>query len=188
MADGSKGRPISHQPSAICMGQAIAFYTLAAFILGFAVLVVSTKDTVHSVLFLVLDFLFVAALYVLLAAPFLAVIQVLVYAGGIVVLYLFVVMLVNLKRPPEAHQDPHRRTKIGFGLSMAVLLELVAIGVYQTVRPVTAAVPAAAMPVTGNTEQVGWLLYTSYLIPFEIASMLLLVAMIGAIVLAKREL
>ena len=77
------------------MGQAIAFYTLSAFILGFAVLVVSTKDTVHSVLFLVLDFLFVAALYVLLDAPFLAAIQVLVYAGGIVVLYLFVVMLVR---------------------------------------------------------------------------------------------
>jgi NADH:ubiquinone oxidoreductase subunit 6 (subunit J) len=90
------------------MGEAIAFYTLAAFILGFAVLVVTTKDTVHSVLFLVLDFLFVAALYVLLSAPFLAVIQVLVYAGGIVVLYLFVVMLVNLKRPPEAHLDPRR--------------------------------------------------------------------------------
>jgi NADH-quinone oxidoreductase subunit J len=173
------------------MGEAIAFYTLSAFILGFAVLVVTTKDTVHSVLFLVLDFLFVAALYVLLAAPFLAVIQVLVYAGGIVVLYLFVVMLVNLKRPPEAHQDPHRRSKLGFGLSAAVLLELAAIGgigVYETVRPVTAAVAAAPMPVTGNTEQVGWLLYTSYLIPFEIASMLLLVAMIGAIVLAKREL
>ena len=92
------------------MGHAIAFYTLAAFILGFAILVVSTKDTVHSVLFLVLDFLFVAALYVMLEAPFLAVIQILVYAGGIVVLYLFVVMLVNLKRPPEAHQDPRRRT------------------------------------------------------------------------------
>jgi NADH-quinone oxidoreductase subunit J len=169
------------------MGQAIAFYTLAAFILGFAVLVVTTRDTVHSVLFLVLDFLFVSALYVLLDAPFLAVIQVLVYAGGIVVLYLFVVMLVNLKRPPEAHQDPHRRTKLGFFLAVAVLLELGAISVHQTARP-TVAVPGAAMPVTGNTEQVGWLLYTSYLIPFEIASMLLLVAMIGAIVLAKREL
>ena len=169
------------------MGQAIAFYTLAAFILGFAVLVVTTRDTVHSVLFLVLDFLFVAALYVLLDAPFLAVIQILVYAGGIVVLYLFVVMLVNLKRPPEAHHDPHRRTKLGFVLSVAVLLELGAISVYQTTRPVLI-VPGPAMPVTGNTEQVGWLLYTSYLIPFEIASMLLLVAMIGAIVLAKREL
>ena len=169
------------------MGEAIAFYTLSAFILGFAVLVVSTKDTVHSVLFLVLDFLFVAALYVLLAAPFLAVIQVLVYAGGIVVLYLFVVMLVNLKRPPEAHQDPHRRGMFGFWLAAAVLAELVTIGVYGYAGPAPA-VAATAAPTVGNTEQVGMLLYTSYLIPFEIASMLLLVAMIGAIVLAKREL
>src|SRR5438874_12350738 len=145
------------------MGESIAFYTLAAFILGFAVLVVTTKDTVHSVLFLVLDFLFVAALYVLLNAPFLAAIQVLVYAGGIVVLYLFVVMLVNLKRPPESHQDPHRRTKLGFGLAVAVLLELGAIAAYGSVRPAVAlAAPGAALPVSGNTEQVGWLLYTSY--------------------------
>src|ERR671939_1045528 len=125
------------------MGQAIAFYFLAACILGFAVLVVSTKDTVHSVLFLVMNFLFVAALYVLLGAQFLAVIQVLVYAGGIVVLYLFVVMLVNLKRPPEAHQDPHRRGTFGFGLAAAVLLELGAIAVYSYMRP---APPLAATP------------------------------------------
>jgi NADH-quinone oxidoreductase subunit J len=142
---------------------------------------------VHSVLFLVLNFLFVAALYVLLGADFLGVIQVLVYAGGIVVLYLFVVMLVNLKRPPEAHEDPHRRTGLGFGLAIAILVELGAIATYSSTRPVTPAARAAA-PLAGNTEQVGWLLYTSYLIPFEIASMLLLVAMIGAIVLAKREL
>ncbi len=175
------------------MGEAIAFYFLSACILGFAVLVISTRDTVHSVLFLVLDFLFVAALYVLLGAQFVAVIQILVYAGGIVVLYLFVVMLVNLKRPPEAHQDPHRQTKWGFALSMAVLVELAAVAAYSYARPAppltaAAAAATAAIPVTGNTEQVGWLLYTSYLIPFEIASMLLLVAMIGAIVLAKREL
>src|SRR3979490_254271 len=104
------------------MGQAIAFYFIAACILGFAVLVVTTKDTVHSVLFLVLDFLFVSALYVMLGAQFLAAIQVLVYAGGIVVLYLFVVMLVNLKRPPEAHQDPHRRSKLGLALEAAGLV------------------------------------------------------------------
>jgi NADH-quinone oxidoreductase subunit J len=170
------------------MGQAIAFYTISAAILGFAMLVISTRDTVHSVLFLVLDFLFVAALYVLLNAPFVAVIQVLVYAGGIVVLYLFVVMLVNLKRPPEAHQDPHRRTKLGFGMAAAVLLEVAAIAAYASANPAPAIAASAAIPVTGNTEQVGWLLYTSYLIPFEIASMLLLVAMIGAIILAKREL
>jgi NADH-quinone oxidoreductase subunit J len=171
------------------MGESIAFYTLAAFILGFAVLVVTTKDTVHSVLFLVLDFLFVAALYVLLGAQFLAAIQILVYAGGIVVLYLFVVMLVNLKRPPEEYRDPRRRSMLGFALSGAVLLELGAIALWGNTNAAPLAdAAAAAMPVTGNTEQVGWLLYTSYLIPFEIASMLLLVAMIGAIVLAKREL
>jgi NADH-quinone oxidoreductase subunit J len=170
------------------MAQAIAFYTIAAFILGFAVLVVTTKDTVHSVLFLVLDFLFVAALYVMLDAQFLAVIQILVYAGGIVVLYLFVVMLVNLKRPPEAHHDPHRLTKLGLGLAAAVLIELGVILLSGYMKAPAAVAAPATLPVTGNTEQVGWLLYTSYLIPFEIASMLLLVAMIGAIVLAKREL
>src|SRR5436190_14639161 len=125
------------------MGQAVAFYFIAACILGFAVLVVSTRDTVHSVLFLVLDFLFVAALYVLLGAPFLAAIQVLVYAGGIVVLYLFVVMLVNLKRPPEAHHDPHRQTRLGFGLAAAVLVELGAIAAYGYGTPASAALPAA---------------------------------------------
>jgi len=169
------------------MGEAIAFYTLAACILGFAMLVVTTRDTVHSVLFLVLDFLFVAALYVLLGAPFLAAIQILVYAGGIVVLYLFVVMLVNLKRPPEVHVDPHRRTRVGVFLSVAVLAELAVVAMLGKTSATPAAAPAA-LPVTGNTQEVGWLLYTNYLIPFEIASMLLLVAMIGAIVLAKREL
>jgi len=172
------------------MGQAIAFYTISAFILGFALMVVTTKDTVHSVLFLVLDFLFVAALYVLLGAQFLAVIQILVYAGGIVVLYLFVVMLVNLKRLPEVHEDPHRRTRLGLVLAAVVLGELAMITIlgYGKPAPALANAAAAAMPVSGNTQEVGWLLYTSYLIPFEIASMLLLVAMIGAIVLAKREL
>jgi NADH-quinone oxidoreductase subunit J len=172
------------------MAQAITFYVLAACILGFAVMVVTTRDTVHSVLFLVLDFLFVAALYVLLGAQFVAAIQVLVYAGGIVVLYLFVVMLVNLKRPPETYVDPHRRTRLGLLLSVLVLGELAAIGVFSYAKPAIALPDAAAlaMPVSGNTEEVGWLLYTHYLIPFEIASMLLLVAMIGAIVLAKREL
>ncbi len=170
------------------MGEAIAFYTIAAFILGFAVLVVTARETVHSVLFLVMDFLFVAALYVLLGAEFLAVIQILVYAGGIVVLYLFVVMLVNLKRPPEAYHDPQRHGRFGLLLSLAMLAELAAIGLLTRGAPNTPVPPAEALPVVGNTQIVGWLLYTSYLIPFEIASILLLVAMIGAIVLAKREL
>ena len=169
------------------MGEAIAFYVLAAFILGFAVLVITARNTVHCVLFLVANFLFVAALYVLLGAEFVAVIQILVYAGGIVVLYLFVVMLVNLKRPPEAHKDPRRRTGLGVALAAIVLVQLGAIGMWggRSVRPTAA--PTSAAPVMGNTEQIGWLLYTDYLIPFEVASILLLVAMIGAIVLTKKE-
>ena len=95
-----------HLAEALDMLESIVFYTLAAFILGFGVLVVTARNTVHSVLFLVANFLCVAMMYVLLAAEFLAIIQVLVYAGGIVVLYLFVVMLVNLQRPPEAHDRP----------------------------------------------------------------------------------
>ena len=169
------------------MAEAIAFYTLAVLILGLGVAVITTPKTVHSVLFLVLNFLCVAILYVVLRAEFLAVIQVLVYAGGIVVLYLFVVMLVNLKRAPEAHEDPRRLARIGLVLSGAVLLELAGIVVYSYGRVTPASAPAAAVPVGGNTEELGYLLYTDYLIPFEVASVLLLVAMVGAIVLARRE-
>lgn len=169
------------------MGQAIAFYTIAAFILGFGVLVVTAKNTVHSILYLVVNFLFVAGLYATLGAQFLAVIQVIVYAGGIMVLYLFVIMLVNLKRPPEAHQDRRRRGRLGLIFSLVVLAELVAIAAYKYVPP-TASLPAVKPMGTDNVAQVGMLLYTDYLVPFELASILLLVAMIGAIVLARREL
>jgi NADH-quinone oxidoreductase subunit J len=169
------------------MGQALAFYTLAAFILGFGVLVVTARNTVHSIMFLVVDFLFIAALYVLLGAQFLAVIQVVVYAGGIVVLYLFVVMLVNLKRPPEAHKDRRRRGRLGLIVSLVVLAELAAIAAYKYVSP-TAALPPVTPMGPDNVAQVGMMLYTEYLIPFELASILLLVAMVGAIILARREL
>jgi NADH-quinone oxidoreductase subunit J len=166
------------------MAEAAAFYILAALILGFGALVVTAKSTVHSVLFLVADFLCVAALYVTLNAPFLAVIQVMVYAGGIVVLYLFVVMLVNLKRPPEAHSDPRRLGRLGVVMAAAVLAELAAIFAVGWAKPDGVAGTLDAK----NVEQIGRALYGDYLIPFELASFLLLVAMIGAIILAKREL
>jgi len=172
------------------MMEALAFYTLAALIVGFGLMVITARNPVHSVVFLVLNFLGIAVMYVVLGAEFLAVIQVLVYAGGIVVLYLFVVMLVNLKRAPEAHQDPHRKTGLGVGLAAAVLAEVVAILVYTSglapVLTTTAAAAASTPAIAGNTEQVGWALYTDYLIPFEVASMLLLAAMIGAILFARR--
>ena len=177
------------------MAYAILFYVCAAAILLFGILVITARNTVHSVLFLVVNFFFVAAIYVMLGAEFLAAIQVLVYAGGIVVLYLFVVMLVNLKRPPEAHRDPHRQNGLAIVTALTVLAELAAIVLFGYLRPggapsATAAV-AATTEVTraagGNTQAVGYALYQQYLIPFEVASILLLVAMIGAIVLAKRE-
>jgi NADH-quinone oxidoreductase subunit J len=170
------------------MGEAITFYVLAAFILGLGVLVITARNTVHSILFLVANFLFVAVLYVVLGAQFLAVIQVLVYAGGIVVLYLFVVMLVNLKRPPEVHKDAHRKSGLGLILALVLLVEIAAISGWRALG--TGAGPTSAAPAVAarNVERVGWLLYTNYLVPFEVASVLLLVAMVGAIVLARREL
>ena len=175
------------------MAEAIAFYTLAALILGLGVMVVSARSAVHSVVFLIVNFLLVAVLYVILSAEFVAVIQVLVYAGGIVVLYLFVVMLVNLKREPEQFSDPRRLSKLGTLLGGAVLAQVIGIAVYSSMRggttePVSGGLGSNTPFLTGNTEQLGWGLYTSYLIPFELASMLLLVAMVGAIVLAKKNL
>jgi NADH-quinone oxidoreductase subunit J len=169
------------------MLEAIAFYTLAALILGFGVLVVTSRNTVHSVLFLVATFLCVAVVFVVLAAEFLAVIQVLVYAGGIVVLYLFVVMLVNLKRPPDAPLDARRLSRLGFGMAAVLLAEASAILVYTAGRPAPVPAPGPGFPARGNTEAVGMLLYTDYLVPFELVSMLLLVAMVGAIILARKE-
>jgi NADH-quinone oxidoreductase subunit J len=172
--------------------EAFVFYLLATLIVGLGILVITARSAVHSVLFLVLDFLFVAALYVTLNAEFIAVIQVMVYAGGIVVLYLFVVMLVNLKRAPEAHADSRRLGVVGMALAGVVLLELVAIAVSSSgTGSATGGGGAEQFPAGiagGNTEELGWVLYTDYLIPFELASMLLLVAMIGAIVLARRSL
>lgn len=175
------------------MAETLVFWVLAIGILGLGIAVVSARSAVHSVLFLVMNFLLVAVLYVTLAAEYVAVIQVLVYAGGIVVLYLFVVMLVNLKEEPERFADPRRAARVGLLLAGAVLAELVGIAVVVANRGVGVSATSGGLGsdtpfATGNTEQLGWVLYTNYLIPFELASMLLLVAMIGAIVLAKRYL
>ncbi len=167
------------------MAETITFYALAGLIVLFALLVVTARNTVYSILYLVGDFLSIALLYASMNSFFVAAIQVLVYAGGIVVLYLFVVMLVNLKRPPEEHVDPNRRSRLGGIMAAAVLGELAVIAVYNAMQPMPA---GPAGPPVGNVEQVAMALYTDYLIPFEVASMLLLVAMVGAIILAKREL
>ena len=174
---------------------AFVFYLLATLILGLGIMVITARNAVHSVLFLVLNFLLVAILYVTLSAQFVAVIQVLVYAGGIIVLYLFVVMLVSLKKAPELRSDSRRVGRTGLLLAGVVLAELIAIVWFTSASsggtpPAQAATdmpPRLSDPLL-NTEQLGWVLYTEYLIPFEVASVLLLVAMIGAIVLAKKSL
>ena len=174
--------------------EAFVFYLLATLILGLGIMVIAARNAVHSVLFLVINFLLVAVLYVTLSAQFVAVIQVLVYAGGIVVLYLFVVMLVSLKRAPELRSDNRRIGVPGVLLAGVVLAELIGIVWYTSARDgapaaqATSGLPAGLSDPMLNTEQLGWVLYTEYLIPFELASMLLLVAMIGAIVLAKKNL
>jgi NADH-quinone oxidoreductase subunit J len=167
------------------MAEAITFYSLAALILVFAAFVVTVKNTLYSAILLAADFILVALLYAAMNNLLLAVFQVMVYAAGIVLVYVFVVILVNLKRAPEAHIDPNRRSALGAVVAALVLGELVVVGVYNAIRPTP---PADAVAAPGSVENVAMSLFTNYLIPFELASMLLLVAMVGAIILAKREL
>jgi NADH-quinone oxidoreductase subunit J len=166
------------------MAEAITFYTLAALILGLAVMVVTVRNTLYSALLLAADFLFVALLYAAMNNLLLAVIQVMVYAAGIVLVYVFVVILVNLKRPPEQQPERGRYRLVGGILAAVVLAEVILISLTGGLQPA----PAAAAQPVGSVEQVAMALFTNYLIPFEVASMLLLVAMVGAIVLAKKEL
>jgi NADH-quinone oxidoreductase subunit J len=153
-----------------------------------AVLVVALKNPVYSALSLLVMFFHVAGLYVTLHAEFLAAVQIIVYAGAILVLYLFVVMLLNLHRDDRYHNQ----WRIAAGLCIPLLIELLVLGLSGRVmtRPDQAALPTgaeAAGPAADNTLAIGETLFSTYLYPFEVASLILLVAMIGAIVLAKKD-
>jgi NADH-quinone oxidoreductase subunit J len=164
---------------------AAVFYILASMALVSAVMVIWSRNVVHSAIYLVLTFLCVAGVYVLLRAEFVAVVQVLVYAGGIVVLFLFVIMLVNLKDALGKRVRVHATLSALVGIAATVLLlRVVLSGGLPAASPAPALDPSAQ---GGNLQQVGWALYQNYLLPFEIASVLLLVAMIGAIVLARQK-
>ncbi len=148
-----------------------------------ALMVVTRRVIVHAVLFLVLTFFFVAGLYVMLNAEFLAAVQVLIYAGGIMVLYLFAVLLMRIVEAARMRQWQRQGpVALVFGVLLAVEIFLVATKSYY---PQTN--PPPPPPVEGNTEAFGSVLFTKFLFPFEVASFLLLAAIIGAIVLAKRE-
>lgn len=169
----------------------LSFFYFGSVIVLAAILVVALRNPIYSVVALLVMFFHVAGLFVSLNAEFLAAVQIIVYAGAILVLYLFVVMLLNLKRD-DSYQ---RQVGLGVGLGLLALAEvlyLVATSKAPEVFPIRtvpqmAVAGEAVAPVTlGNTEAIGKLLYTKYLFPFEVASLILLVAMIGAIVLAKK--
>ena len=158
------------------------FAALAAILLSSALLVVLHRSPVTSALFLVLAFCSLAGIYVLLGAEFVGLVQVIVYAGAIMVLFLFVIMYLNLQHDTERGVPTALRRGIGWILGAVVLAE----GVVLVTRRWHSG-PTAESPVLlqGNTQAVGEALYTRYLFPFEITSMVLLVAMVGVIVIAR---
>lgn len=165
------------------MEQAVFFY-FASVIAVAAMLVVALRNPIYSALSLLIMFFHVAGLYVTLHAEFLAAVQIVVYAGAILVLYLFVVMLLSLKQDERYH----RQWPVVAFIGLALLIEAVML---TASAGRTAQAPTAGTETTvehlGNTEAIGDVLYTTYLFPFEVASLILLVAMIGAILLAKKD-
>ena len=157
------------------------FYFFAALALVGGVMMITRKNAVHAAVYLVLTFVSVAAIYILLGAEFLFAVQVLVYAGGIMVLFLFVIMLVNL-------EEPRRFSGGRLRLVTSFVITLLLFGMLARLfgRTAQGAAPLAVAPQgEGNLQLVGALLFTDYLLPFEVVSVLLLVAMIGAIVLGR---
>lgn len=160
------------------------FFGLAGVALASGVLVVFQTHPLRSALWLIVNFFAVAGIYLLLHAEFIAAIQIIVYAGAIMVLFLFVIMLLNLRQPEEPTKEPYSAQKVGgVVLSVAAALFLS----YGLAR-VKFTPAAPAKPGLGNTESIATLLFTDYLLPFEVTSVLLLVAIVGAVVLSKSRL
>jgi len=162
------------------------FFYLAGIIILTSILVVALRNPVYSALSLLIMFFHVAGLYITLHAEFVAAVQIIVYAGAILVLYLFVVMLLNLHREDRYHTQLPLVALLG----VTILTEVVLLMLQRSDSGASVAAPIMAppAPAIGNTEAIGEVLYSTYVFPFEVASLILLVAMIGAIVLAKRDL
>ena len=166
-------------------GQFLIFLALAFVALGSAVMMVTRRSPVHAALYLIVTFFAVAAIYVLLHAEFLGAVQVLVYAGGIMVLFLFVILLVE--RPGAGAPARPRRVHVA---ASALMTALVAGLLGYRFLTGTAPPPGSAAVLAGsggNLETVALAMFRYYLFPFEAVSILLLVAMVGAIVLARPK-
>lgn len=162
----------------------ILFYVFAALTLGCGVLVIVnpfSRNPVTSAMFLVLTIISMAGLFVLLHAFFLAAVQILVYAGAVIVLFLFVIMLLDLK------EEVRRRIKF-YGFIAGLLSVGAILGLFFKSLSATPLNTAPSFTQEGTTEALGKLLFTSYVVPFEVVSVLLLVAMLGVILLSRKNL
>ncbi len=168
---------------------ALAFYLLAVVTVAAGVLVISARNPVHSVLFLILAFFSAAGLFVLMGAEFLAMLLVIVYVGAVAVLFLFVVMMLDVNFV-ELREGFLQYLPLGGLIGLVMLVELLLIlGAWVSGPEVAlhAASPTPALEAVSNTRALGHLIYTKYIYLFQTAGMILLVAMIGAIVLSHRK-
>ena len=166
--------------------QQIFFGYFATMMTAISLLVVTRRNPVHSVLWMLVLFVHMAGLYLFLNAEFLAAVQIIVYAGAIMVLFLFVIMLLNL-RAEEKDFRLQKQWPISAVTGVLFMVVLVSILGKITVLPELGGYSIAYIQAEGNLMTIGKVLYTKYLLPFEIASVLLLVAIVGAVVLAKKR-
>lgn len=164
----------------------ILFLFLALIAVTTALGMLFSRNTVHSALFLVLNFVTVAVFYLLLGAPFIAMAQITVYAGAIMVLFLFVIMLLGAEQLPESEALPAQKWLAG-GLAVALAVEATIIFLTRARPTGQIAAPDEAVNTVTNLRELGQRLFSAYLLPFEVTSVLLLVAMVGAIVLIRKE-
>ncbi len=167
----------------------VFFYLFSAVLLASALMVVAAKNPVHSVLFLIVAFVNAAALFLLLGAEFLALILIVVYVGAVAVLFLFVVMMLDVDFA-ELRQGFLTYLPTGAPIGLVILAEILIVVGGSVLAPDSAAVAAVPTPdadALSNTAAIGQLLYTHYFIYFQLAGLVLLVAMIGAIVLTLRH-
>jgi NADH-quinone oxidoreductase subunit J len=169
------------------------FFLLALLAIAGALAVVLLPNPIHSALMLVFTLMATAGLFLTLGAQFLAVIQVIVYAGAIMVLFVFVIMLLNMRAGESGEENLHRiglGQSIGIGLAALLMLQLGLLVLAGKPSLLKAIHPAADLEAQagGHSQAIGLLLYGKYLLPFEVASVLLLVAIIGAVALSRRHL
>ena len=165
--------------------ETVLFYGLAAASVGSALMMVTRRSPVMSAIWLIGNFFALAGLYLTLQAQFIAVVQIIVYAGAIMVLFLFVIMLLNLGDPKKLIEKISYTRIIAAGLSGGMLMELLAILGFSDVRLPEQNVDRAIQ--IGTVENIGKEMFTTFLFPFEITSVLLLAAIVGAVILAKRK-